>query len=50
MTMISIPVPEELEDVLKPVLERDPAKGAEWVVYLSPADKYPRLTRRLSQG
>ena len=31
MTMISIPVPEELEDVLKPVLERDPAKGAEWL-------------------
>lgn len=31
MTMISIPVPEDLEDVLKPVLERDPAKGAEWL-------------------
>ena len=27
MTMISIPVPEDLEDVLKPVLERDPRKG-----------------------
>jgi hypothetical protein len=22
----------------------------DWVVYLSPADKYPRLTRRLSKG
>lgn len=31
MTMISVPVPEDLEDVLKPVLERDPAKGAEWL-------------------
>jgi hypothetical protein len=29
--MILIPVPEELEDVLKLVLERDPAKGAEWL-------------------
>ena len=31
MSMVSIPVPEDLEDVLKPVLERDPAKGAEWL-------------------
>ena len=31
MSMVSIPVPEDLEDVLKPALERDPAKGAEWL-------------------
>lgn len=31
MSMVSIPVPEDLEYVLKPVLERDPAKGAEWL-------------------
>ena len=31
MRMVSIPVPEDLEDVLKPVLERDPTKGAEWL-------------------
>jgi hypothetical protein len=29
--MVSIPVPPELEHVLKPVLERDPEKGAEWL-------------------
>jgi len=28
MSMVSIPVPEELEQVLKPMLERDPDKGA----------------------
>jgi hypothetical protein len=27
--MVSIPVPEDLEQVLKPMLERDPDKGAE---------------------
>lgn len=31
MSMVSIPVPPELEHVLKPVLERDPEKGAEWL-------------------
>jgi hypothetical protein len=31
MSMVSIPVPEDLEDVLKPGLARDPAKGAEWL-------------------
>ncbi len=31
MSMVSIPMPEDLEDVLKLVLERDPAKGAEWL-------------------
>ena len=31
MSMVSIPVPEDLEHVLKLVLERDPAKGAEWL-------------------
>jgi hypothetical protein len=29
MSMVSIPVPEDLEQVLKPMLERDPDKGAE---------------------
>ena len=29
--IVSIPVPEDLEHVLKPVLERDPAKGTEWL-------------------
>jgi hypothetical protein len=29
--MVPIPVPEDLEHVLKPVIERDPAKGAEWL-------------------
>ena len=28
MSMVSIPVPEELEQVLKPMLERDPDQGA----------------------
>ena len=31
MSMVSIPVPEDLEHVLKPVLDRDPAKGTEWL-------------------
>ena len=31
MSMVSIPMPEELEHVLKPILERDPTKGAEWL-------------------
>lgn len=31
MSRVSIPVPAELEDVLKPVLDRDPEKGAEWL-------------------
>ena len=31
MSRVSIPLPEELEDVLKPVLDRDPDKGAEWL-------------------
>jgi len=31
MSMVSIPVPEDLAHVLKPVLDRDPAKGAEWL-------------------
>jgi len=31
MSMVSIPVPADLEHVLKPVLERDPEKGAEWL-------------------
>jgi DNA-binding transcriptional regulator YiaG len=29
MSKVLIPVPEDLEQVLKPVLERDPDKGAE---------------------
>ena len=29
MSMVLIPVPEDLEQVLKPMLERDPAKGTE---------------------
>jgi hypothetical protein len=29
MSKVLIPVPEELEQVLKPMLERDPDKGAE---------------------
>jgi len=29
MSMVSIPVPEDLAQVLKPMLERDPDKGAE---------------------
>ena len=31
MSIVSIPVPEDLEHILKPVLERDPAEGAEWL-------------------
>jgi hypothetical protein len=31
MSKVLIPVPAELEDVLKPVLDRDPDKGAEWL-------------------
>jgi hypothetical protein len=31
MSLISIPVPEDLEQVLKAVLERDPNKGTEWL-------------------
>jgi hypothetical protein len=31
MSMVSIPVPEDLEHVLKSVLERGPAKGTEWL-------------------
>jgi len=31
MSMVSIPMPEELEHVLKPILDRAPAKGAEWL-------------------
>lgn len=29
MSKVLIPVPEDLEQVLKPMLERDPDKGAE---------------------
>jgi len=29
MSMVSIPVPEDLEQVLKSMLERDPGKGSE---------------------
>lgn len=29
MSLVSIPVPEELEQALKSILERDPDKGAE---------------------
>ena len=31
MSMVSIPVPAELEPMLKSVLDRDPQKGAEWL-------------------
>ena len=31
MSLISIRIPEDLEQVLRPVLERDPDKGAEWL-------------------
>ena len=31
MSMVSIPVPADLEHVLKPVLRGDPEKGAEWL-------------------
>ena len=31
MSLVSIPMPEDLEQVLQAVLERDPNKGAEWL-------------------
>jgi hypothetical protein len=31
MTTVSIPVPEDPAPVLTPVLDRDPAKGTEWL-------------------
>jgi hypothetical protein len=31
MSLISISMPEDLEKLLRPVLERDPDKGAEWL-------------------
>jgi hypothetical protein len=31
MSLVSIPVPDDLEQVLKAVLERDPNKGTEWL-------------------
>jgi hypothetical protein len=31
MSLVSIPVPEDLEQVLKAILERDPNKGTEWL-------------------
>ena len=31
MSIISIRVPEDLEQVLRPVLERDPDKGTAWL-------------------
>ncbi len=31
MSLVSIPMPEDLEQVLKAVLERDPNKGTEWL-------------------
>ena len=31
MSIVSIPVPADLEHVLKPVLDRDLEKGAEWL-------------------
>lgn len=31
MSLISIRMPEDLEQVLRPVLERDPDKGTEWL-------------------
>ena len=31
MSLISIRIPEDLEQVLIPILERDPEKGAEWL-------------------
>ena len=31
MTTVSIPVPDELAPVIKPALDRDPAKGGEWL-------------------
>jgi hypothetical protein len=31
MSLISIRMPEDIEEVLRPVLERDPGKGTEWL-------------------
>ena len=31
MSLVSIRMPEDLEEVLRPVLERDPDKGTEWL-------------------
>jgi hypothetical protein len=31
MSVISICMPEDLEQILRPVLERDPDKGTEWL-------------------
>ena len=31
MTTVSIPVPDESAPVIKPALDRDPAKGGEWL-------------------
>ena len=31
MSLVSIRMPEDLEEVLRPVLERDPEKGTEWL-------------------
>ena len=31
MSLVSIPMPEDLEQVLQAVLERDPNKGTEWL-------------------
>jgi hypothetical protein len=31
MSLVSIPMPEDLEQVLKAVLEHNPNKGAEWL-------------------
>jgi hypothetical protein len=31
MSLVSIPMPKDLEQVLKAVLERDPNKGTEWL-------------------
>ena len=31
MSLVSIRMPEDLEAVLRPVLERDPDKGTEWL-------------------
>jgi hypothetical protein len=31
MSLISIHIPEDLEQILRAVLERDPDKGAEWL-------------------
>lgn len=31
MSLVWIPLPPELEPVIKPVLDRDPSKGEEWL-------------------